>query len=351
MLQAAVDELLQKKMVQAEEERRKADEMKQKVARSRAKKQGVKQVEKRQRGAEAEDSGPVEEDAGEERSRQATRGVSSSTGPSRARTASRASKRFKQTPSEEDGRHRTDEEEGNDPNLLDAFYHPRSGCQIGRPGVAVAEDVQMHSPKGPKAIKAKTKVKQTPPSPDDMDKDTASGEEPGALQEKGYKVTKAKGKGKVRQPSPSAMDEEEDPSSEASEHLSEVFVPWVDKGKGRDIPPASGVPGPSAAEVDVVERHTTILVNQLTKQLADMRSWETASNEMDQMADAKDLEWDCCLANMDELLRESHARHVVLKAHLAESEQERMAMTAESAQARMMITNLRLMYTGMSQFL
>ncbi|KIK78945.1 hypothetical protein PAXRUDRAFT_162636, partial [Paxillus rubicundulus Ve08.2h10] len=90
---------------------------------------------------------------------------------------------------------------------------------------------------------------------------------------------------------------------------------------------------------------------QLTKQLADMRSWETASNEMDQMADTEDLEWDRRLANMDKLLRESHARHVALKACLAESEQERMAMMAESAQARVMITNLWLMYTGMSQFL
>ncbi|KAF8834621.1 hypothetical protein BDN67DRAFT_985187 [Paxillus ammoniavirescens] len=359
-LQAAVDELLQKKMVQAEEERRKAEEMKKKATGSRAKKQGEKQVEKRQRGAEAEDSGPVEEDAGEERSRQATRGISSSAGPSQASMASQASKRLKQTPSEEDGRHRTDEEEGNDPNLLDAFYHlgimcrarkynnkkwsscmfcktrkigcsilgaspeiktakgkvlqsadalqeqgmrarpvmkakrpehskSRSGHQIGRPGIAAAEDVQILSPKGPKAVKAKTKAKQTPPSPDDMDEDTPSGEEPEALQEKGHKVTKAKGKGKARQPSPSAMDK--DPSSEESEPLSEVFVPWVDKGK---------------------DHH---------------------------------------LANMDELLRESHARHVALKARLAESEQERMAMTAESAQARMMITNLRSMYTSMSQFL
>ncbi|KAF8834191.1 hypothetical protein BDN67DRAFT_985502 [Paxillus ammoniavirescens] len=325
-LQAATDELLQKKMAQAEEEQRKAEEMKKKAAGSRAKKQGEKQVEKRRRGVEAEDLGPVKEDAGEERGRQATRDVSSSAGPSRARTAN--------------------EEEGNNPNLLNAFYHPRSGRQIGRPGVAAAGDVQMHLPKGPKAVKAKTKVKQTPPSPDDMDKDMLSGEEPEALQEKGHKVTKAKGKGKARQPSPSAMDEDEDPSSEASEHLGEVFVPWVDKGKGRDIPPASGVPGPSAAEVDVVECHTTILIDQLTKQLADMRSWETASNEMDQMANAEDLEWDRRLANMDELLRESHARHVTLKAHLAESEQERMVMTAESAQARMMITNLRSMYTG-----
>ncbi|KIK73612.1 hypothetical protein PAXRUDRAFT_116644, partial [Paxillus rubicundulus Ve08.2h10] len=68
---------------------------------------------------------------------------------------------------------------------------------------------------------------------------------------------------------------------------------------------------------------TTTLIDQLTKQLADMQSWETASNEMDQMADAEDLEWDRRLANMDELLRESHARHVALKARLAESEQER----------------------------
>ncbi|KIK75872.1 hypothetical protein PAXRUDRAFT_18612 [Paxillus rubicundulus Ve08.2h10] len=349
---------------------------------------------------------------------------------------SRASKRLKQTPSEEDGRHRTDEDEGNDPNLLDAFYYlpcnncagqgimcharkynnkkwsscmlcrmkkigcsilgaspevktakgkvlqskdalqeqgmrakpatkskrperskSRGGRQIARPGVAAAEDVEMHSPKGPKAIKAKTKVKQTSPSPDDMNEDMPSGEEPEALrdplamQPKGHKVTKvmgkvtkAKGKGKARQPSPNAMDE--DSSSEESEPLGEMFIPW-----GREILLASSIPGPSAAEVDVVERHTTILVDQLTKQLADMWSWETTSNEMDQMANAEDLEWDRRLANMDELLRESHARHVALKACLAESEQERMAMTVESTQARVMITNLQLMYTSMSQFL
>ncbi|KAF8835729.1 hypothetical protein BDN67DRAFT_1015282 [Paxillus ammoniavirescens] len=81
-LQAAADELLQKKMVQAEEEQRKAEEMKKKGARSQAKKQGEKQVEKWRRGAEAEDSEPVEEDAGEERGHQATRGISSSAGPS-----------------------------------------------------------------------------------------------------------------------------------------------------------------------------------------------------------------------------------------------------------------------------
>ncbi|KIK73558.1 hypothetical protein PAXRUDRAFT_20723 [Paxillus rubicundulus Ve08.2h10] len=260
-LQAAADEILQKKMA----------------------KQGEKQVEKRRQGAEAEESEPVKEDAGEERGRQATRGVSSSTGPSRARTASRASKRLKRTPSEEDGQHQTDEEEGNNPNLLDAFYHP-------------------------------TKAKQTPPSPADMDEDMPSGEEPGALQDpsatqpKGHKVTKAKGKGKARQPLPNAMDE--DSSSEESEPpLSEVFIPWVDKGEGREIPPASSIPGPSAAEVNIVEHRTTTLVDQLTKQLADMWSWETASKEMDQMADAEDLEWDRRLANMDELLRESHARH------------------------------------------
>ncbi|KIK75573.1 hypothetical protein PAXRUDRAFT_172409 [Paxillus rubicundulus Ve08.2h10] len=398
-LQAATDEILQKKMARAEEEQRKAEETKTKGTRSQAKKQGEKQVEKWRRGAEAEESEAVKEDS--------------------ARTASQASKRLKRTLSEEDGRHRTDEDEGNDPNLLDAFYHPpcnncarqgimyrackynnkkwsscmlcrtkkigcsilgaspevktakgkvlqskdalqeqgmrakpatkskrpersksHSGCQIARPGVATAEDVEMHLPKGQMAVKAKTKAKQTSPSPDNMNEDMPSGEEPEALrdpsvtQPKGHKVTKAKGKGKVRQPSPNAMDE--DSSSEESEPLGEVFIPWVDKGK---------------VKVDVVEHHTTILVDQLTKQLADMRSWETASNEMDQMADAEDLEWDRRLANMDELLRESHARHVALKAHLAESEQERMAMTAESAQARVMITNLWSMYTGMSQFL
>ncbi|KIK76471.1 hypothetical protein PAXRUDRAFT_18184 [Paxillus rubicundulus Ve08.2h10] len=171
------------------------------------------------------------------------------------------------------------------------------GRQIARPGVAAAEDVEMHSPKGPKAVKAKTKAKQMSSSPDDMNEDMPSGKEPEALrdpsamQPKGHKVTKAKGKGKARQPSPNAMDK--DSSSEESEPLGEVFIPWVDKGKGREIPLASSIPGPLAAEVDIVECCTTILIDQLTKQLANMWSWETASNEMDQMADAEDLEWDC----------------------------------------------------------
>ncbi|KIK76472.1 hypothetical protein PAXRUDRAFT_18185 [Paxillus rubicundulus Ve08.2h10] len=104
-LQAAADEILQKKMAWTEEEQTKAEETKTKGTGSRAKKQGEKQVEKRQRGAEAEELEAVKEDAGEERGRQATRGASSSARPSRARTASRASKRLKQTPSEEDSWH------------------------------------------------------------------------------------------------------------------------------------------------------------------------------------------------------------------------------------------------------
>ncbi|KAF8835881.1 hypothetical protein BDN67DRAFT_984304 [Paxillus ammoniavirescens] len=354
----------------------KAEEMKKKGAGSRAKKQGEKQVEKRRQGAEAEDSELVEEDADEEEgndpnlnafyhpgimchARKYNNKKWSSCVFCRTRKIGcsivGASPEIKTAKGKVLQSKDALQEQGMRVRPVTKVKRPECSKSIGRPGVAAAEDVQMHSPKGPKAIKAKTKAKQTPPSPDDMDEDMLSGEEPEALQDpsamqpKGHKVTKAKGKGKARQPSPSAMDE--DPSSEESEPLGEVFVPWVDKGKGQDIPLVSGVPGPSAAEVDVVERHTTILVDQLTKQLADMRSWETVSNKMDQMADTEDLEWDRCLTNMDELLRESHARHVALKARLAELEQERMAMTAESAQARMMITNLRSMYTSMSQFL
>ncbi|KAF8835130.1 hypothetical protein BDN67DRAFT_984821 [Paxillus ammoniavirescens] len=373
-LQAAVDELLQKKMVQAEEERRKAEEMRKKGTRSWAKKQGEKQVEKRRGARSSGYQGHIQQcralmskngkSSKQEVQADAEQGIMccarkynnkkwSSCVFCRTRKIGcsilSASPEIKTAKGkvlqsadalQEQGMRARPAMKGKRPECSKS----RSGCQIGRPGVATTEDVQMHSPKGPKTVKAKTKAKQTPPSPDDMDKDMLSGGEPEALQEKSHKVTKAKGKGKARQPSPSAMDE--DPSSEVSEPLGKVFVPWVDKGKGRDIPRASGIPGPSAAEVNIVECRTTVLVDQLTKQLADMRSWETASNEMDQMADAEDLEWDRRLANMDELLRESHARHVALKACLAELEQERMAMTAESAQARMMITNLRSMYTG-----
>ncbi|KIK76536.1 hypothetical protein PAXRUDRAFT_18133 [Paxillus rubicundulus Ve08.2h10] len=305
-LQAAADEILQKKMARAEEEQRKAEEMKTKGTGSRVKKQGEKQVEK-----------------------QRTKKIGCSilgTSPE-VKTAKGKVLQSKDA-LQEQGMRVKPATKSKRPECSKS----RGGRQIARPGVAAAKDVEMHLPKGPKAVKAKTKAKQTSLSPDDMNEDMLSGEEPEALrdpsatQPKGHKVTKVMGKGKARQPSPNAMDE--DSSSEESEPLGKVFIPWVDKGKGREIPLASSIPGPSVAEVNVVEHCTTILVNQLTKQLANMRSWETASNEMDQMADAEDLE------------------HVALKACLAELEQERMAMTAESAQARVMITNLRSMYTG-----
>ncbi|KIK78689.1 hypothetical protein PAXRUDRAFT_16739 [Paxillus rubicundulus Ve08.2h10] len=71
----------------------------------------------------------------------------------------------------------------------------------------------MHSPKGPKLIKVK-KGKQTWTSPNAMDEDMPSGEEPDELQDalamwpKGHKVMKAKGKGKEMWPSPDAMEED-----------------------------------------------------------------------------------------------------------------------------------------------
>ncbi|KIK78053.1 hypothetical protein PAXRUDRAFT_165032 [Paxillus rubicundulus Ve08.2h10] len=122
-------------------------------------------------------------------------------------------------------------------------------------------------------------------------------------------------------------------SGEEPEELQDPLVMWPKGHKSQEILPASSAPGPSAVEVNIMESCTTILIEQLAKQLANMRSWETTSNKMDLMANAEDLE------------------HVALKVHLAESEQERMAMTMESAQAHMMINNLQSMYTGMSQFL
>ncbi|KIJ08832.1 hypothetical protein PAXINDRAFT_18054 [Paxillus involutus ATCC 200175] len=143
----------------------------------------------------------------------------------------------------------------------------------------------------------------------------------------------------------------------------------VDKGKGRELPLLSLTPAPSLVlapsqgevdvaacrgiargtlyspvlrgllAVDIVETRTATLVQQMAKQLTDMQGWDTASNEIDQIAD------------MDRLLRESHERHLVLKAWLADSKQERKAITTKSAQGRHIITSLQSMYTGMSQFI
>jgi hypothetical protein len=125
-MQAVAEELVRKKKAEAEEERKKAKETKKKkAAPTQAKKQVEKQVEKRAREVDTEESEEVEEDAGEDRGRRASRAISISAGPSRARTPSRASKRVKRTPSEDDGRPRSDEDEA-EPNLLDAFYDPVS---------------------------------------------------------------------------------------------------------------------------------------------------------------------------------------------------------------------------------
>ncbi|KIJ05401.1 hypothetical protein PAXINDRAFT_21332 [Paxillus involutus ATCC 200175] len=396
-MQAVAEELVRKKKAEAEEERKKAKETKKKkAAPTQAKKQVEKQVEKRAREVDTEESEEVEEDAGEDRGRRASRAISISAGPSRARTPSRASKRVKRTPSEDDGRPRSDEDEA-EPNLLNAFYNPqevdelrvlqgsearvhhtrdfpaiktstnkvlhaanswqdlvmrgrpvtkgkrsersklRTGRQIARAGTAAPEDIHMQSPKGPKATKAK-KVKETRASPDAMDEDQPSDEEPEedelAMRPKGQKAKKAKSKGKETWTSPDAMDEDS-PSDDDREEL-QALVPTVDKGKG---------------EVNIVETRTATLVQQMAKQLTDMQGWDAASNEIDQIADAEDIQWDCRLADMDRLLRESHERHLVLKARLADSEQERKAVTTESAQARHIITSLQSMYAGMSQFI
>ncbi|KIJ16599.1 hypothetical protein PAXINDRAFT_10317 [Paxillus involutus ATCC 200175] len=336
-----------------------------------------KQVEKRAREVDTKESEEVEEDAGEDRSRRASRAISISAGPSRARMPSHASKRVKRTPSEDDGRPRSDKDEA-ELNLLDAFYDPpcdnctaqdirccarlynskkwtscvfcrgrkqgctalatfpaiktstnkvlhaanswqdlvmrgrpvtkgkrsersklRTGRQIARAGTAAPEDIHMQSPKGSKVTKAK-KVKETRASPDAMDKDQPSNEEPEedelAMWRKGQKAKKAKSKGKETWTSPDVMDEDS-PSDDDHEEL-QALVPTVDKGKGRELPlpslaPApSLVPAPSQGEVDIVETRTATLVQQMAKQLTDMQGWDAASNEIDQIADAEDIQWD-----------------------------------------------------------
>ncbi|KIJ08610.1 hypothetical protein PAXINDRAFT_18280 [Paxillus involutus ATCC 200175] len=234
----------------------------------------------------------------------------------------------------------------------------RTGRQIARAGTAAPEDIHVQSPKGPKVTKAK-KVKETRTSPDAMDEDQPSNEEPEedelAMWPKGQKAKKAKSKGKETWTSPDAMDEDS-PSDDDHEEL-QALVPTVDKGKGRELPlpslaPApSLVPAPSQGEVDIIETRTATLVQQMAKQLTDMQGWDAASNEIDQIADAEDIQWDRRLADMDRLLRESHERHLVLKARLTDSEQERKAVTTESTQARHIITSLQSMYARMSQFI
>ncbi|KIJ04330.1 hypothetical protein PAXINDRAFT_22383 [Paxillus involutus ATCC 200175] len=320
-MQAVAEELVRKKKAEEEEERKKAKETKKKkAAPTQAKKQVEKQVEKRAREVDTEESEEVEEDAGEDRGRRASRAILISAGPSQARTPSRASKRIKRMLSEDNGRPRSDEDEA-EPNLLDAFYDPRTGRQIARAGTAAPEDIHMQSPKGPKATKAK-KVKETRASPDAMDEDQPSDEEPEedelAMRPKGQKAKKAKSKGKETWTSPDAMDEDS-PSDDDHEEL-QALVPTVDKGKGRELPlpslaPATSlVPAPSQGEVDIVETRTATLVQQMAKQLTDMQGWDAALNEIDQIADAEDIQWDHRLADMDRLLRESHERHLVLKA-------------------------------------
>ncbi|KIJ06675.1 hypothetical protein PAXINDRAFT_20128 [Paxillus involutus ATCC 200175] len=306
----------------------------------------------------------------------------------------------KRTPSEDDGRPCSDEDEA-EPNLLDVFYDPpcdnctaqdircharlynskkwmscvfcrgrKQGCTAlatfpaiktstnkvlhaanswqdlvmrGRPvtkgkrsersksivraGTAAPEDIHMQSPKGPKATKVK-KGKETRASPDTMDEDQPSDEEPEedelVMWPKGQKVKKAKSKGKETRTSPDVMDE--DSLSDDNREELQALLPMVDKGKGRELPlpslaPApSLVPAPSQGEVDIVETRTATLVQQMAKQLTNMQGWDAALNEIDQIADAEDIQWDCRLVDMDRLLGESHERHLVLKAQCREPE-------------------------------
>ncbi|KIJ63886.1 hypothetical protein HYDPIDRAFT_29234 [Hydnomerulius pinastri MD-312] len=182
---------------------------------------------------------------------------------------------------------------------------------MSRAGTATTEDVHMHSPRGPKAKRVKRKGKETRKSPDAMDKDT-----------------------------PSDVEEPED-----------EIAPRPDKGKGREVQSPSSSPAPSVTQVDLIETRTTTLVDQLATQLAEIQAWDTALKEIDAVADAKDLEWDRRLVNMDEELRASHARHGALKACLTESEQQRAQMSANIAEAQRLLTIHQPVSASMSQFL
>ncbi|KIJ58027.1 hypothetical protein HYDPIDRAFT_34571 [Hydnomerulius pinastri MD-312] len=188
----------------------------------------------------------------------------------------------------------------------------RSSRRMSRAGTATTEDVHMHSPRGPKVKRAKRKGKETRKSPDAMDEDT-----------------------------PSDVEEPEEPEDE--------IAPRPDKGKVIRSPSSS--PAPSVTQVDLIETRTTALVDQLATQLAEIQAWDTALKEIDAVADAKDLEWDCRLVNMDEELRASHARHGALKARLAESERQRAQMSADIAEAQRLLTIHQPVSAGMSHFL
>ncbi|KIJ61372.1 hypothetical protein HYDPIDRAFT_31457 [Hydnomerulius pinastri MD-312] len=102
--------------------------MKRQVASAGAK----KRTEKQQQEAEAKDEEEEDEeddDEGKPCGHCSMRATSSSAGPLRARMGSCASKCFKRTPSKDDGRQQSEEDEASDTKMLNNFYYlPRNNC-------------------------------------------------------------------------------------------------------------------------------------------------------------------------------------------------------------------------------
>ncbi|KIJ59108.1 hypothetical protein HYDPIDRAFT_33502 [Hydnomerulius pinastri MD-312] len=316
--------------------------MKKKAASAEAK----KQMEKRRREAEAEEEDEEDEeddDEGEPRGRRSTRATSSSAAPSRARTGSHASKRFKRTPSEDDGQQQSEEDEASDVKLLDAFYYPGAKC---RARMATNKKwTSCHWCKGrkqgcstlatfPKIRTSKGKLLHAAASWQDNARATTMP--------------------KVKQP---ARSKSWSLNVQSWHHChrgrSYVFAkgPEGEKGEEEEVRSPSSSPVPSVTQVDLIKTRTTALVDWLATQLAEIQAWDTALKEIDAVANAEDLEWDRRLANMDEELRASHARHGALKARLAESEQQRVQMSADIAKAQRLLTIHQPVSAGMSQFL
>ncbi|KIJ60693.1 hypothetical protein HYDPIDRAFT_32112 [Hydnomerulius pinastri MD-312] len=309
--------------------------------------------------AEEEDEEDEEDDdEGEPRGCRSTRATSSSATPLRARTGSRASKCFKRTPSEDDGRQQSEEDEASDAKLLDAFYYPGAKCCTRM--ATNKKWTSCHWCKGrkqgcsalvtfPEIRTLKGKLLHAAASWQDNARATTV---PKVKQPVHSKLAKrAKRKGKETRKLPDATDEDTPSNVEEPEEPKDETAPRPDKGKGGEVQSPSSSPAPSVMQVDLIKTRMTALVDRLATQLAEIQAWDTALKEIDAVTDAKDLEWDRRLANMVEELRASHARHGALKAHLAESEQQRAQMSADIAEAQRLLTIHQPVSAGMSQFL
>ncbi|KIJ59554.1 hypothetical protein HYDPIDRAFT_33084 [Hydnomerulius pinastri MD-312] len=357
------------------EAKKKAKEMKKKAASAEAK----KQTEKQWREAEAEEEDEEDEEDDDEGEPHGRRSI----------------KHFKWMPSEDDSRQQSEEDEASNAKLLNAFYYLGAKCCAqmatnkkwtschwckGRkqgcsalatfPEIRTSKGKLLHAAaswqdnaRATTVPKAKQPVRSKSVSGLDhvlTFADSSHSEVVAkcpeltllpprtfiCVRQGAPKAKRAKRKGKETRKSPDAMDE--DTPSNVEEPKDEI-APRPYKGKVIRSPSSS--PAPSVTQVDLIETCTTALVDRLATQLAEIQAWDTALKEIDAVADAEDLKWDRQLANMDEELRASHARHGALKARLAELEQQRAQMSADIAEAQRLLTIHQPVSAGMSQFL